>query len=1649
MREVTSCGLHLLLDEYAENRPHEIAYRFLRDGESDEVLISYSALAERARAMAGGLSRVARPGEPVLVIQPPGLDFIASLFACWHVGVIAIPAYPPRGTRHRQRLQAVLADSGAALAIGPADDESIPGLKVLGHEGLEQQAIHGKFLPADEKTPCLLQYTSGSTAAPKGVMISHANLRAHFAALSDYQNKLGLSSAVSWLPPYHDMGLVLKILFPLEAGIPLTFFSPDHFIQRPVRWLRAISNYRGEFSGGPNFAFEMCLRGIRDEELKGLDLSCWKSAPCGAERIRVETLEKFAARFEPYGFRKENFMPGYGMAETTLIATAHPVRGEPVISEHPVHGRLVSCGKELKDVRCRITDPESGAECAEGVEGEVCIQGPIVASGYWHRAQETASAFGPEGLHTGDLGYLENGHLFITGRLKDLIILNGQNIAPDDIEQVVMEKLPIVVAAAAFAMEHHRQEGIGLVLEIPGKIGIPAATICQETRMAVGEGMEAPLHRIFLTRQGLLPRTTSGKIQRQAVAAAIKSGSLKLLYAEEPMTPQTTAGQLEEILTLAGEVTGKSGITASDDVVSVGMSSMEVTRLAARYLAWSGVSLSHAEIFAARSFEELAALGTSRDVVFPAISRENSSPTVLTHSQERMWFLHQMEPESSAYHVFGAVELCGKLDTEALQRAYGMVISRHSILSSRHADDQGKVRSWIDGNAPPSLENHHTDSRDDAQQILTIFAQRPFRLECDSPVRACLIRWDEDRHALAICAHHIVADGWSIRILTRELTACYAAYAIGQPSPAFPSAPDYQSYAAWHRQWAGGSAVERQIQYWKEQLAGHSGIMNLATDFPRPLRTSSHGAAIAQTLDATLANGISCLAAAHRATSFMVQLAAFHLLLRHHGGGDDQVVAVPVANRNHAATENLIGTLVNTLPFRMELAADESFSQLLERVRTASFEMQAMQDAPFERIIEEVKPGRSHDHSPLAQVMIDHQELPLVEQWTHDLHCTPLLAHRGAAQFDLSLLLFVLRDRQQVVLEYRSDLFLPETAQAMLERYVKILESVTRDPSQKVREIQALTEGDRVLLEKISHGPDRPAFPSQTLPLLIGKRCALHPDRKAITASGKSITYRELDTLSSRLAEGLRRQDVSAGDRVAILLERTISLIPIMLAIWKAGAAYVPLDPENPPERMAVILEDQSPIRVLASPPLLAKLPKGHPTLLLNDELECEAGADHAPTPSEVAYVIYTSGSTGKPKGVSIRHGALANFLLSMAEKPGFTEADKLLAVTTVSFDISTLELFLPLALGGSVEIATREVARDGGNLLATLQQSKATVMQATPATWRLLLDAGWKGSRYLKILCGGEAMDLDLAQHLRPLCGQLWNMYGPTETTVWSTLWQVPQNPQAIRIGQPIANTGCLVLAQDGSMAPPGITGELAISGAGLATGYWQQDELTKARFIPVHTGNGTTRRAYLTGDLARWHADGTLECLGRNDDQVKIRGFRVELGEIEAALTTHPEILQAKVALRNQRLMAWVMPARGTMPDLMELRSFLGARLPSYMLPAFIGPIDQFPLNTNGKVDLSRLPDPATTPLPAAESPATATEIALAALWCELLECPVVYREDDWFHIGGHSLLALRLFARIHGEFQRALPLSSIMDHPTLRKLAQLIDMTPISGK
>ena len=776
-----------------------------------------------------------------------------------------------------------------------------------------------------------------------------------------------------------------------------------------------------------------------------------------------------------------------------------------------------------------------------------------------------------------------------------------------------------------------------------------------------------------------------------------------------------------------------------------------------------------------------------------------------------------------------------------------------------------------------------------AKQLCMEEARRPFDLTRDILLRARLFRLGEADHIFFLNMHHIASDGWSVGLLVRELRALYEAFVEGKPSP-LPELPvQYVDFAVWQREWLQGEVLEKQLGYWKKQLEGAPALLELPTDHPRSAAQSYRGALTPWELPKPLLLALGELSRREGATLFMTLLAGFQTLLHRYTGSDDILVGSPIAGRNRTEIEPLIGFFVNTLVLRGDLSGNPSFRAFLGRTREAALGAYAHQDVPFERLVEELHPERNMSHSPFFQVMFVLQNAPWEAAELAGLEVTPMLIHSGTSMFDLTL--FV-REREGVLhaaVEYNTDLFEAETIGRMLGHYQTLLEGIVANPEQRLSDLPLLTSAEREQIvvdwnwTEVTYPRDR------CLHELIEEQVERAPDAVAVVFDDKQLTYRQLNERADQLARYLQGLGVGPDMLVALFLERSLDMVVGMLGVLKAGGAYVPIDPTHPSKRLAFMLADAQPLVLLTQERLQSKLPPHRSHVVVIDaggppaaRLKRASAPDRACSPGDLAYVIYTSGSTGEPKGVEINHSAVVNMLASMQRRPGLSAEDTMLAITTLTFDIAALEIFLPLVCGACVVIAGSETIRDGVALINLIERSGASVLQATPATLRMLLDAGWAGAPRLKVLCGGEAWTAELASLLLPRCDSLWNMYGPTETTVWSAVAKVKAG-RAIVIGSPIANTQIHILDRHLQPTPIGVPGELHIGGIGLARGYHNRLELTAEKFIPDPFRSEPGARLYKTGDLARYLPNGAIEYLGRMDHQVKIRGFRIELGEIE----------------------------------------------------------------------------------------------------------------------------------------------------------------------
>jgi len=1036
----------------------------------------------------------------------------------------------------------------------------------------------------------------------------------------------------------------------------------------------------------------------------------------------------------------------------------------------------------------------------------------------------------------------------------------------------------------------------------------------------------------------------------------------------------------------------------------------------------------------------------------------------LSLDQEQLWFLDQLEPNSSGYNLCTAVRLTGTLHLWALEESLNEIVRRHETLRTTFPTVSGVPHQVIAPSLKMTLEQvdlSHIPEQERLQQLIGLKGHAPFNLATGPLFRPSLLHLTDTEKVLVVSWHHIITDKFSHDVLWGELAVLYEAYVEGKPSP-LPELPiQYADYAHWQRQWLQGEIMQTRLSYWKEKLAGAPFILEVPADHPRPAIQSYRGKRQFGAPSVTLWAQLKALGRREKTTPFMTFLAAFYVWLHRYTGQTDLLVGTPYSNREMPETEGLIGFLLSMMVLRVDLSGNPSFLELLGRVRESSLGALANY-LPFAKLVQELKPERDLSRNPIFQVMFLIHNTQDSDLWQSDLAVSGVQFESSNSNVDLML---GIRDNEKtptIIFEYCTDLFEDSTIARMMSNFEMLLEGIVSNPEKRLTDLPLLTTGETIQLLEGRNNTDSENPRNKTLHRLFEEQVARTPNAVAVIFETQQLSYAELNERANRVARQLRSLGVSAGMLVGLYFERSFEMLVGMLGILKAGGAYVPLDPSYPLERLSYMLKDAKIEILLTQNHLTSPVPGSELRWLCLDS-DWEVIARHSgenlseETVSEsLAYVIYTSGSTGRPKGVQIPHRAVVNLLDSMRRQPGLAEADTILATTRLSFDIAVLELLLPLIVGARLIVAEDEVVADGSRLSQMLATCGATVMQATPATWRMLIEAGWRGQRGLKILCGGEALSGHLADQLLKRGAELWNLYGPTETTVWSSIARVYQGDVVPVIGGAINNTQLYVLDQNFCLAPIGVPGELYIGGLGLAHGYLNRPDLTAEKFIPHPFSHTSGARLYRTGDVARVLPDGNVEFVGRLDHQVKLRGFRIELGEVESVLNEHPSIRESVVILGediagDKRLIAYLVAEPSVELASSELRHVLREKLPDFMIPSVFVNLDKMPLTPNGKVDRQALPAPEGKLLKQGTNyviPRTPLEKSLADIWSEILGLERVGVEDNFFDLGGHSLTATRVISQIRERLYMEIPLRELFNFPTVAGLARRIKLRAACG-
>ncbi|MCU1786941.1 non-ribosomal peptide synthetase [Pseudomonas sp. 13B_2.1_Bac1] len=1680
------------LQRRAAQTPDQVALRFLAESAEHSVVLSYRDLDQRARTIAAALQAKATLGDRAVLLFPSGPDYVAAFFGCLYAGVIAVPAYPPESTRrhHQERLLSIIADAEprllltiASLGDGLAQIDNAPPVLSVDtlDAGIAERWLAPELQPDDI---AFLQYTSGSTALPKGVQVSHGNLVANEVLI---RRGFGIDLnpddvIVSWLPLYHDMGLIGGLLQPIFSGVPCVLMAPAYFLGRPLRWLEAISEYGGTISGGPDFAYRLCSERVSESALERLDLSRWRVAYSGSEPIRLDTLERFAEKFASCGFTPNNFFASYGLAEATLfVAGGRRGQGIPALrvdeqalaanrAEPGQGSAIMSCGTSQPEHAVLIADPQTLSELADNRVGELWATGPSIAHGYWRNPEATARTFvqhaGRTWLRTGDLGFIRDGEVYITGRLKDLLIVRGHNLYPQDIEQTIEREVEVVRKGrvAAFAVNDQGLEGIGIAVEISRSVQkiLPPDALIKAIRQAVAEACQQAPSVVVLLNPGALPKTSSGKVQRAACALRHADGSLDS-YAQFPdLHVQASDAALESelqsrIAAIWCEQLQVPSVAADDHFFLLGGNSITATQVVARLRETLGLELNLRLLFEAPTLSAFAASvaqlqqdGGLAQGAIAALSRQDELPQSL--AQNRLWITWQLDPQSSAYTIPGGLRLRGELDADAVRVSFQQLIQRHEALRTRFYERDGQAFQRVAAHADFELQvidlsdlpAAEREAR--AQQIREDEARTQFDLEKGPLLWVTLVCLDDEDHQLLVTLHHIIADGWSLNILLDEFSRLYAAASQGQALTLPPLTLQYADYGSWQRQWLAQGEGQRQLAYWKAQLGEEHPPLSLATDRPRSAQQRYSASRHSVRLSAGLSAAIRQTAQANQSTPFMVLLAAFQSLLYRYSGQRDIRIGVPNANRPRQETQGLIGFFINTLVLRAELDGRLPFSQLLASTRETVLGAQAHQDLPFEQLLEAFPQAREQG---LFQVMFNHQQRDLSAlRRLPGMLAEELPWHSREAKFDLQLHSEEDRNgRLSLSFDYADELFEHATLQRLAEHFIQLLQAVCEQPQQTLGDLPLRLQDEQPAWSTAPCAPAR-----QWLPELLNQQTS---DRTALVWQDASLTFAQLHTQANRLAHYLRDKGVGPDVCVAIAAERSPQLLIGLLAIIKAGGAYVPLDPDYPADRLAYMLKDSGVHLLLTQTALLDRVPAAPGVCVIAmDSLHLDSWPTQPPglhlEGDNLAYVIYTSGSTGQPKGVGNTHAALAERLQWMQATYQLNDTDVLMQKAPISFDVSVWECFWPLITGCRLVLAGPGEHRDPHRIAQLVQEHGVTTLHFVPPLLQLFIDEPLAAecTSLRRLFSGGEALPAELRNRVLAQLPavQLHNRYGPTETAINVTHWQcTAADGERSPIGRPLGNVICRVLDEQLNPLPAGVPGELCIGGIGLARGYLGRAGLTAERFVADPLGEGGAR-LYRTGDRARWSADGVLEYLGRLDQQVKLRGFRVEPEEIEARLLALDGIAQAVVLVRDAQLIGYYTAS--TALDEQDVKAALAAELPEYMVPALLMRLDAMPLSPSGKLDRRALPAPVWQTREHIE-PQTALQQQIAAIWREVLGVPRLGLRDDFFVLGGHSLLATQIISRTRQACDVELPLRTLFEASELGAFAEQVALIQASGQ
>ncbi|RXE59147.1 non-ribosomal peptide synthetase [Acetivibrio mesophilus] len=1670
--------------------------------EFDEEYISYKDLCQRALGILYDLQDRGIKRGCELVFQLDNCrDFVLCFWACILGGIIPVPVAVGNNQEHRLKLFGIwdmlnnpylITDIKGIRVLEKAIDDGLSIEKIesikkrtiqIDDIGNSTRGIGDIYQPSLEDT-AFIQFSSGSTGQPKGVVLSHRNLLTNIDAIITGSSTTEADSTLSWMPLTHDMGLIGFHISPVAAGINQYIMPTSLFIRNPVLWLRKANEHRITLLSSPNFGYKYFLEFYRPESAKDWDLSHIRLIFNGAEPISVDLCQKFLGEMHKHGLKSNVMFNVYGMAEASLAVTfPHP--GEELESirldrkslsigdtiKENIEGQdtdvieFADLGFPVKGCSVRICD-DFGKVLNENTIGNIEIKGENVTSGYYNNSSASAKAIGIDGwLNTGDLGFIRKGRLIVTGRAKDVIFVNGQNYYAHDIERVSEEvdgiKMGRVAAIGVFNTHTQKDDIIIMVLYKKKLEDFAELAVNIKKQIYLKMGLE--IANVIPVWD--LPKTTSGKIQRYRLKEMYQKGELdsviasleKLLgeFGDEKVFDAPQSEMEEGLLEICRRVLDADSIGMEDNLFEKGVDSLKASLLVARIHKLFNVEISLEEFFGFPTIRGLAGyIEAAEERAYTSIESiaENSCYEV-TPAQKRLFALDRIEGAGTSYNIPAALMIEGNIDIPKLQRAFEELIRRHDTLRTsfeivdsepvqkihKNVEFSVKVVEGIDA----GLDNDSEDIKDQIDRLADNFI-KPFDLAKAPLIRVQIVRLSEQRHILLLDMHHIISDGTSMGILVKEFVSLYKGEKLKDLSV------QYKDYAGWKKSMEEGDALLKQEGYWLSRFHGEIPVLTLPLDFPRPAVRSFEGDRIWFEIDSSLKQRLKELGTKKGASLYMVLLAAYNILLSKYSGQEDIVVGSPIAGRNHPDTENIVGMFVNTLPLRNFPEGNKTFSNFLDEVRRDTLRAYQNQDYQFEQLVEKLGVKRDMSRNPIFDTMFVLQNMEIPEIEIEEARFVRHNLRNKAAKFDITLEAEENRNGISFSLEYNTGIFKRGTIERLARHFNKILEEIAKNPHKEIYKIDMLDKEEKEQI-LVDFNDTKKEYPKdKTLSLVFEEQVERTPNAVAVIFGEEKLTYLELNQRANSLARVLRQKGVGKESIVAIMLERSTEMMVGILAVLKAGGAYLPISPSYPEERTRYMLEDSGTSLLLTKEGGYGKKFEFSLDLTILDlddrSLYMGDGSNLGPVndSGSLAYVIYTSGSTGKPKGAMIEHYSVINRLSWMQNKYPIGKEDTILQKTPYTFDVSVWELFWWFFVGSKVCFLEPGGEKDPGAIIDEVEKNDITTMHFVPSMLNMFLEyleeeSGLERIASLRqVFASGEALGTKQVIRFNRLAGKrhgtrLINLYGPTEATVDVSYFDCPLGEEIdlVPIGKPIDNIRLYIVDRYNNLQPVGIPGELCIAGDGVGRGYLNRPELTKEKFVTdPFTGlgsreNGTTSKEvmYRTGDLARWLPDGNIEYLGRIDHQVKVRGFRIELGEIEEELIKHEDIKEAVVMAREDKdggnyLCAYITADREITPA--ELREHLTRNLPEYMVPSYFMMLDKMPLSPNGKVDRKALPMPSINIDTEVEytPPGNEIEHKMAMVWEKVLRLPKVGINNDFFELGGDSIKAIQVVSLLARE-------------------------------